>query len=155
MIDIRRMNAEIRMLQDRLGRDRIVWPRDYKWVYINGFRLPSGFKKDVTNAVVLIPDQYGNGAALRDAFLDPDLKAYNRSTGRYEAMPHYFKEYPYAKLDLGSKAEWARKRWQYICIHMEKGKAKGTGILTYLDSLYAFLTDPFRDWGDTFASYKR
>jgi len=155
MIDIRRMNAEIRMLQDRFGSERIVWPRDYRWVLVKGFRLPAGLSKEATNVVVLIPDQYGNGASLRDAFLDPDLKAYNRETRQFESMPHYFKQYPYAKLDLGSKEEWARKFWQYICIHKKNVEARGAGILTYLDSVYAFLTDPFKDWGDTFASYKR
>ena len=155
MIDIRRMNAEIRMLQDQFGSDRVVWPRNYRWVLVKGFRLPPGLTKAATNVVVLIPDQYGNGAPLRDAFLDPELKAYNRESRQFESMPHYFKQYPYAKLDLGSREEWARKLWQYICIHKENGKATGAGILTYLDSVYTFLTDPFRDWTGTFDSYNK
>ena len=153
-MDIHRMNAEIRMLQNHFGQDSLLWHPDYRWVMVKGFPLPEGLNRTATAIVVLIPEQYGYGAPLRDAFIDPKLTARNPEKGCYEKIPHYFKEYPYTRIELGSKAEWTKKGWQYICIHKKKVAGNGSGILSYLKSVYIFLSNPFHDWEEMFGGYE-
>ncbi len=154
MRDINRINAEIRMLEHYYGKDRVGWDRGYNWVMIRGWRLPQNLNKAETNILILIPPNYGNGENLRHAFIAPDIQARNNKTGNFEDIPHYFQEYPYAKLILGSKGEYREKNWRYICIH-QKCLGNRINIQQYLIHIYKFLSDPFRDWGQTFNSYSR
>ena len=150
MRDYHRLAQEIRILEQRFGPEKVFWDRAGRWVMVQDFPLPRTVNRPATNVIVVIPEQYGNGAPLRDAFVDPDLEAYNPRTRRFEPIPHLFARYPYnVGLVLGSTEEWYQKRWQYICLHLGDGS-----LLTYLNNLYKYLNEPFRDWGALFASYQ-
>ncbi|MBN2034239.1 MAG: hypothetical protein JW836_13265 [Deltaproteobacteria bacterium] len=152
MRDFTRIKREIQHLVSQFGAERVFWPRDLSWVMIKNWSLPDGMNRKASNVIVLIPDHYGNGATLRDAFIDPDLKALEPSTGQYLEIPHYYIKYPYASLSLGTGEEWQAKNWRYICLHEKSGDSN---LLSYLIHLYKFLSDPFRNWSQTFASYRR
>jgi len=150
MRDYQRLTQEIRILERRFGRNKVFWDSLDRWVMVEDFPLPPGLNRRRTNVIVVIPENYGNGDFLRDLFVDPDLQAYNRSTGRYECIPHYHVLYPYeAKaLSLGLPEDWQKKGWQYLCLHLYGGS-----LQTYLNTLYKFLNEPFRDWQALFDSY--
>jgi hypothetical protein len=150
--DNTRINREIRQLITEFGSERVFWPRDLSWAMVKNWPLPSGMNRAASNVIVLIPEHYGNGATLRDAFIDPDLKATDPATGQYKEIPHYFAQYPYATLSLGTREDWKSKNWRYICLHEKRGDST---LLTYLVHLYKFLSEPFRDWSRTFGSYGR
>ncbi len=149
MRDYHRLEKEIRMLEERFGPEKVFYDSAGRWVMVQDFPLPPGLTQPTTNVIIVIPEYYGNGEPLRDAFIDPDLRAYNPRSGRYEAIPHYFARYPYdIQLVLGTREEWQRQRWQYICLHLRQGT-----LMAYLINLYKFLNEPFRDWRALFGSY--
>jgi hypothetical protein len=152
MRDFARIKAEIQDLLSQFGDERVFWSKDISWVLVKNWPLPSGMNRKTSNIIVLIPEHYGNGATLRDAFIDPELKAMEPTTGQYAEIPHYFIKYPYATLSIGTKEEWQAKNWRYICLHETRGDS---GLLNYLIHLYKFLSEPFRDWDQTFQSYRR
>jgi hypothetical protein len=153
MKDIRRLNAETKLLIQHFGANRVDWDRDYQWVLIRDWSLPPGMNQQSTHVIILIPENYGNGEPLRDCFIDPDLQAINPATKRYEQVPHYFVKFPYARLQVGTKDEWHRKGWRYLCLHQKVASSQRINIMNYLSHLYKFLSEPFRDWEETFASY--
>lgn len=153
MRDHARLNAEIGLLKQHFGEDRVYWDSQGRWVMIKEWPLPDGLSKKKSHVIVLIPEKYGNGDPLRDAFIDPDIKAYKPQEKQYEKIPHYFAKYPYAKLILGSKDKWQQKGWQYICLHQKNGARNRASIMNYLTDLYKFLAEPFRDWEEIFSSY--
>jgi|TARA_Y100000031_G_scaffold22696_1_gene23816 hypothetical protein len=155
MKDRGRLNAEIQILIRHFSEARVYWESQGNWVMIKKWLLPSGLTKKKSHVMVLIPGNYGNGDPLRDSFIDPDIKAYNGDKGQYENIPHYFARYPYTKLKLimGTKEDWQKKGWQYICLHDTRDTQNRTSILNYLTHLYKFLAEPFRDWRKTFSSY--
>jgi hypothetical protein len=154
MRDINRINAEIHTLETHFGADRIWWDSGYNWVMIQNWELPPRLNKTHTHMVVLIPPNYGNGEPLRDAFIHSEIRALNPKTAKFETIPHYFQEYPYASLNFGSKEEFRQKDWRYICIHQFTSERR-INIRQYLNCLYVFLSDPFRNWIQTFNSYRR
>ena len=153
MRDIRRLSAELKLLIQQFGSHRVEWERDCKWVMIRDWELPPGLNQYISHVVILIPENYGNGEPLRDCFIDPNLRATNPKTGNHEEIPHYFVKYPYAQLQLGTKDEWHRKGWRYLCLHQKVTSNQRINIFNYLSHLYKFLAEPFRDWGGIFASY--
>jgi len=154
MRDHARLNAEIGLLKQHFGEDRVYWDSQGQWVMIKELPLPERLSQRASDVIVLIPENYGNGSPLRDAFIDPDIRAYNTKKKQYEEIPHYFSKYPYAKLTLGNKEEWQQKGWQYICLHQKNGSGNHISIMNYLTDLYKFLAEPFRDWEKTFSSYR-
>lgn len=87
MIDIRRMNAEIRILQERFGLEGVFWDPEYRWVLVNHFPLPKGFSQTTTQIGTIIPDSYGYGARPGYVFMPGDLKAWNSSNGQLQEVP--------------------------------------------------------------------
>jgi len=148
--DTARINREIMELNREFGNDRVFWPRSLQWAFVKDWPLPRGLTKAATNVIIIIPENYGNGGVLRDSFIDPDLKALNPATDDYQEIPHYYKIYPYQQLSLGTKEEWAEKRWRYICLHEQN---MHFSIMRYLIHLYKFLAEPFKDWKGLFNSY--
>jgi hypothetical protein len=147
MRDYHRLYQEIEVLDQRFGKDKVFWDSQGTWVMVHDFPLPRGANQSTTHVIIIIPENYGNGQPIRDAFVDPGLLVRNPKTGRMENIPHYFALYPYnIPLLLGDKEEWQRQKWQYICLH-------GGSLMIYLNNLYKFFTEPFLDWKALFASY--
>lgn len=155
MRDMRRFRAEIELPVQRFGEARVYWDQQGRWVLIKDWLLPPGLNRETSHVVILISEHYGYGAPLGDCFIDPELKALNPATGRYEEIPHYFIRYPYVEMKVGSPEKWFKARWRYLCLHQQAGADMAINILNYLHQLYKFLAEPFRDWGSTFASYHR
>jgi hypothetical protein len=147
MRDYHRLSDEIHILMQRFGTDKVFWHSDGTWVMVHDFPMPRGVNQSTSHVIILIPENYGNGQPIRDAFVDPGLLVRNPKSGRMENIPHYFAKYPYSiPLSLGDQEEWQRQKWQYICLH-------GGLIMPYLDNLYSFMNEPFLDWKALFASY--
>lgn len=153
MRDEARLRWELKDLEQEFGRDRVFWHRSYEWLCIKSWPLPRNLNRASTEIIVLLPPNYGHGDKIRDAFIDPEIRALNPRTGRYEELPHYYKEYPYAKLSFADKHAWREKGWQYICIHALCNGPRAN-IRNYLNHVYKFLAEPFRDWQAMFASYQ-
>lgn len=155
MRDNKRINAEIKLACRVYQNKNVLWAPDGVWIKISGFPLPPNLDKKETEIIVIFPDNYGYGAPLRDCFVNPDLKAWNRITNQWEDIPHYFQEYPYTTIPIGSKQEFARKKWRYLCIHEYNWHPKRSNVITFLKCVTLFLNDPFKDWQDVFQSYEQ
>ncbi|OPX19509.1 MAG: hypothetical protein BZ151_08870 [Desulfobacca sp. 4484_104] len=154
MRDYHRLYEEIQVLEKKFGAQRVFWDEQGNWVMVRDLPLPPGLNKQSTNVIVIIPEHYGNGAPLRDAFIDPDLRVRAPKTGKFVEIPHYFQEFPYEQPPIETKEDWACKKWRYICLHQPTDRWPQGSILNYLSNVYKFLAEPFRDWQATFSSYK-
>ncbi len=154
MPDYNRLNIEIRLLVREFGNERVYWHREGEWIMVKDWPLPPNINKRSTNIVVLIPPSFGNGEAIRDAFIDSSIKVFHKTEKKYVPIPHFHRQFPYARLQLGTREEWKNKQWQYICIHDRNSGSHGS-IMNYLIHVYKFLDDPFRNWEGTFSSYRK
>lgn len=92
--------------------------------------------------LIIIPESYGHGEPLKDSFVDPDLKIWHE--GQWKDIPHYFPQ-------MGSLAqrfqEQYGKNWRYMCLHQKQWNPKQDSILSYLNQVYTYLSNPFL-WED-------
>jgi len=139
MRNIKRLNAEIKALCLYYGEENVSWAPNYDWVRVTGFPLPSCINKERNNVLIIIPEGYGYGEPLKDLFVDPDLKIWRN--GRLKEIPHYFPK-------MGELAqrfqEQYGKNWRYMCLHQKGWDPKRDSILSYLNQVYTYLSDPFR-----------
>lgn len=141
MRDIRRLNAEMKLAQAVYGPEAVEWASDFSWVMIYDLKLPSTVNRSHSNVLVLVPEGYGYGPPYRDAFLSPGLLI--KRGRRWVKLPHYFDQFPYRSLPKGRIQELKKKNWAYICLHQARWDAS-SNILTFLEQIYTFLSDPFR-----------
>jgi hypothetical protein len=141
MRDFHRLYKEIRFLEQRFGANKVFWPSDGTWVMVHDFPMPRGVNQATSHLIILIPKNYGNGQPIMDAFVDPGLLFHNPKSERMEPISHDLGNNPHnIPLLLGDKEERQRQQWQYICLYSKTGS-----ILTFLNGLYIFLNEPFRD----------
>jgi len=144
MRNIERLRAEIRLLEEEYGPEKIVWASDYSWILIKDWKLPPGYNTTHINVLVIVPDKYGYGPFYQDFFVPSELRI--KRNGNWATLPHYFGEYPYKnRLDSALVSELERNGWSYVCLHPERPIASDN-IVTYLTQVYTFLSDPFRAW---------
>jgi hypothetical protein len=142
MRDIRRLNAEMKLAQAVYGPDAVQWAGDFSWVMVYDLPLPGNLNQPESNVLVLVPESYGYGPPYRDAFLSPGLKV--KDGGRWRELPHYYEQrYPYRSLSKKLVRELKEKNWSYICLHQSRWDPS-SNIVTFLDQIYTFLSDPFR-----------
>jgi len=154
MRDNKRINAEIKLACQVYGVNHVLWAPDGSWIKISAFPLPPNLNMKITEIIIIFPEQYGYGAPLRDCFVNPDLKAWNPKTNQLVELPHYYQQYPYTKPPIGSKEEFVRKQWRYLCIHEKNWHPQKSNIVTFLQYVNFFLSDPLRDWKSLFESYE-
>lgn len=139
MRNIARINAEIQVLRRTFGEEAVIWSPLYDWVCILGVPLPSNLNKPRTNLLIIIPENYGHGEPLKDAFVDPDLMI--RRNGQWVPIPHYFPE------AMGFIAKQFHKQygknWRYLCLHQETWNPERDSLLGYVNQIYTYLSDPW------------
>lgn len=146
MKDLRRVQYEIGLLEKCYGPDMVYWDQNYKWVYVDNYILPAHkFNVKECKILVLVPDHYGNGANYRDFFMPQGIRTLK--DGSWTALPHYFEQYPYKTLNDSFVGELQGQGWCYQCLHAS-GWKPNHNILLYLDQVYTFLCEPFRNWED-------
>lgn len=133
--NVRRINAELGLLQRRQGAERVFWPGDLSWILVRGRDLPPGLNRGATDMLVIVPDGYGYGVPYRELYVDPELRLLRG--GRLLEIPHYFDGNGYAPT-----VDVRRKGWRYLCLHMD-GWLRGDNVLTFLKQVEVFLSDPF------------
>jgi len=139
--NVQRVNQELRFLIREYGDDNILWPPSLEWVLVRGYKLPKGYNFAITDMAIMIPDNYGNGAPLRDCFVDPNLR-YSKK-GEWVRIGHYF-DAPDGHAP-SSYQDWKKKNWSYLCLHMEEWKPQHT-VFTYMNLAFTYLSNPFYPW---------
>ena len=148
--NIPRINQELTFLVQSYGDNSVRWAANLEWVVLYGYKLPKGYNRSATDIAVMIPDNYGNGAPLRDCFVDPDLRYL--LNGNWVEIGHYF-DAPDAYAPPAYKA-WRDKNWSYLCLHMEEWKPQHT-FFTYLSLVFTYLSNPFYAWEGNEAQAQR
>jgi hypothetical protein len=144
MRDTNRIKAEIKLLEEEYGAERIAWASDYSWIKIEKWKLPPKYNATQINVLVLVPDKYGYGLAYRDFFVPEGLQI--RNNGSWTKIPHNFDRFPYQNLlESNLVNELQRNGWSYQCLHPEHWSSSDN-IITYLSQVYTFLSDPFAPW---------
>jgi len=144
--DSHRINAEIKLLEQEYGAERIVWPPDYSWIMLKNWKLPPEYNATQVNIIVPVPDHYGNSnVPYHDFFVPNTLRL--RHNGDWVRIPdHYFDRFPYSQgIQSEMVSELERQDWAYVCVHPEHWTSVDT-IITFLSQVYTFLSDPFRNW---------
>jgi len=135
-VNTQRVNEELRLLES-VAPGKVDWTEDLNYVRIRDYRLPSGYKPETTNVLIVVPDNYGFGVPLRESYIDPNIRL--QRGGRWTEIPHYFdKEKTFAKTKRARL-----KGWRFMCVEFDRWKS-GDSFLTYLDGLRLFLSDPYR-----------
>jgi hypothetical protein len=137
--NIKRLNAELKLLVDRYGNNRVYWPRAQDWVMIHDFELPKGWKPEATDIVVLLPNNYGHGEPLRDCFVNPGLRFHHK--GKWVEINHYFDK----ANGYSTDKRFSAKDWRYLCLHMQEWKPE-SWIQSYLDIITTYLSNPYHPW---------
>lgn len=137
--DVARINRELEGLMQYYGRDGVLWPESLSWVIILNFKMPARWSKPDTKLAVVIPDNYGYGAPLKDCFVDPALRYQHEGT--WEKIDHYFDTTSGPTFHPGFQS----KDWRYLCVHLEPWKP-GHGFAAYLKAVFAFLSNPKHPW---------
>jgi hypothetical protein len=155
MRDLTKLGQEIRKLEHIYGRDNVFWHKDYEWIGIYQWSLPPNLNRQNTIIVVVLPPHYGNGAPIIDSFIEPGLQAKDNN-GNYNNIAHYFKEYKHNEADLtfGNSRLWSEKGYWWLCLQDLPGRIHTESICSYLNHVYIFFNEPFRDWIRTFNAYK-
>jgi len=144
MRDTDRIKAEIKLLEEEYGAERIAWASDYSWIKIEKWKLPPKYNAAQINVLVLVPDKYGYGLAYRDFFVPDGLRI--KHNGSWTKIPHNFDRFPYQNLlESNLVNELQRNGWSYQCLHPEHWDSSDN-IITYLSQVYTFLSDPFAPW---------
>lgn len=157
MRDLRKLRQEIEILEQKYGQKNIGWHKDFEWIGIDGWRLPANINQRHTRIIVVLPQHYGNGAPIVDSFIQPNLMALDRY-GNYADIGHYFKTYRHneAGLTFGNTGFWSQKGYWWLCLQDLPGDQRYTeSIRQYLNHVFVFLSEPFRDWNGTFRSYRQ
>lgn len=138
--DIQRVQAEIGLLCEHFGAEKVFWPADFSYVQIHDYGLPPNWSQDLSDIALLLPPTYGFETPIKHAFLEPGLRRWN---GRaYRTIEHYFDGVfmPYGH------ERWRDKGWGYLCLHLNRWRPQDT-IFSYLKNLYTFLDNPEYPWG--------
>lgn len=143
MREIRRIQAEIKLLEMEYGSENVLWARNYSWLNILKYRLPPQYNREITPIIVPVPEHYGNGSPYMDFFVGSGLRLLH--SGGWVVVPHYYEKFPYSRLDDKFVLELKENGWSYLCVHPEKWTQEDN-IFTFLNQVYVFLCDPFRDW---------
>lgn len=134
-----RLNAELKVLAEAFGEEAVAWAPNYDWVRIEGVPLPANLSKPRTNLLIIIPENYGHGEPLKDAFVDPDLRI--SRNGEWMDIPHYFPDM------MGPIARRFEKQygknWRYLCLHQAAWDPQRDSLLGYVQQIYVYLSDPF------------
>ena len=141
MIDADRIRAEIKLLEQLYGRNRVVWAPDHSWIMITDWKLPPNYNASKVNIIILVPDQYGYGTCYSDSFVPAGLRL--RRNGGWVVPPHYFEEYSFLRSEFVKELQ--RNRWSYLSVHPANWSSSNN-ITTYLTQVYTFLSNPFDDW---------
>ena len=137
--NVARINRELHYLLSEYGEARVYWPPAHQWVMIQDFPLPRGWSPSKTDIVILIPDNYGNGAPLRDCFVDADLRF--RHNGKWQKIGHYFDTPGGYTVD----SEFRDIGWRYLCLHMQDWRPEYT-FFSYLKVIRVYLSNPYHSW---------
>jgi hypothetical protein len=148
MRDIQRIKAEIKLLELSYGAENVIWAADYSWTMVKNWKLPPKYNLERADILILVPQKYGYGESYRDFFISQGLRI--RQNGDWTTFPHYFDKFPYSTLPYSTmsdelKSELQRNKWAYACVH-PKYWTTLDNIVTFLNQVYTFLCDPFRDW---------
>lgn len=158
MRDVMKIKKDINILIQRHGEKNVFWDREYKWIGMMNWGLPGKMNKKECRLVVLLPENYGNGAPVIDSFLEPGLEVYNPSVKIFQGLDqskHYFSEYKHNPNDLtfGTAKEWCANGWWWLCLQDRQHTASMSSVLNYLTHVYKFLNEPFKDWSKYFKAY--
>ena len=152
--NINRLVKDLKMTIEAYDKNKIFWASDYSWIEIKDFKLPHNFKKQYTNILILIPDNYGYGGTFNDIFIDTGLEVLDKEGRKYETLDsrlHFFGEYPYNRMSKEMRQELVRKKWGYLCIH---DKNPESTILNYLFKVRLYLENIHKDWDSISKYYK-
>lgn len=143
MRDLKRLNAELHLLERKYGVNGLEWANDCSWIHIFNFQLPRKYNKSHSEVLVFVPENYGHAMGYRDAFLSPGLKLQTASGLKpLDSKQHYFDKYPYANA-LANEAEVLKKKgWAYLCLHQSNQRATTINVMVFLEQLYTFLSNP-------------
>ena len=143
-INLQRLQNEIQFFAQLCGPDSVYFSDDGSQLFFPRFRLPDGrFNFSHTPIVVVVPDGYGHGVALRDVFVDARLRtrsgrspshlfgggfmAYVLAGGRDGASLARATHYPGAVPELA-----------YLCIH----PSQDVSVWEYMQQVFTYLSDP-------------
>lgn len=155
--DIRLLTIGLKFAEKKYGSGNIAWPKDFSWIYIDGFKLPENFRAGVsiTDLLILVPENYGYGGCFRDIFMDPELELLDREGTGYRKLGtdlHGFREFPYPTMTAEQKKVFRERSWAYLCLH--DGNPDGT-LTSYLDNVSMYLAYPYKDWKSISTVYKK
>jgi hypothetical protein len=139
MRNISRVEMEIKIACATFGSDRVQWARDYSWIRILRWETPPTINRPRTNILVIVPENYGYGEPFKDCFVDEGLEVWEEGRRRWVRIPHYFPA-------PAGVNEYYEEGWRYLCVHQMIWNPSRDNIITYLNQVYTFLSDPFRDW---------
>lgn len=158
MRDVRKIDRDIRYLVGKYGEKSVFWSKNYEWIGITNWILPPNMNKATCRIVVLLPENYGNGAPVVDSFIEPGLNIYNEKIKRLQGLElskHYFSEYKHnpAKLSFGTVQQWINHNWWWLCLQDKENSLCMYSVINYLSHVFKFLNEPFKDWNRYFKSY--
>ena len=139
MRNIGRLNAEIKFLMAYYGQQQIWWPDNYSWIRIEKFKMPCNINSVSSEVLVIVPENYGYGEPYKDCFIKAGLRVWHPTQYHWVEIPHYFDK-------ENAVNKYYDKNWRYMCIHQDGWNPETDNIMTYLNQVYTFLCNPFRDW---------
>jgi len=139
MRNIGRLNAEIKFLMAYYGQQQIWWPDNYSWIRIEKFKMPCNINSVSSEVLVIVPENYGYGEPYKDCFIKAGLRVWHPTQYHWVEIPHYFDK-------ENAVNKYYDKNWRYMCIHQDGWNPAKDNIMTYLNQVYTFLCNPFRDW---------
>lgn len=139
--DHRRINAEIALLQRAYGADTVEWTPDQQWVKLHNYALPAGYNEPGTEMLIHVPETYGLGVPIRECYVNPGLRFYDRERRSWVKIPHYF--------DTGDaytpREAVKQQGWGYFCLHCIEWGPRAN-FLTFLNATYTVLSNPLHPW---------
>lgn len=139
MRNIGRINAEIKLLMDNYEHQQIRWAADYSWIRIIKFKMPGNINFKTSEVLIIVPENYGYGEPFKDCFIKYGLRVWHPAQHQWVEIPHYFDK-------ENGVNKYYNKDWRYMCIHQEGWIPEKDNIIKYLNQVYTFLCNPFRDW---------
>lgn len=139
MRNIGRLNAEVTLLMSKYEQRTIHWASNYSWILIKKFKMPGNVNAVTSEVLVIVPENYGYGEPYKDCFITAGLRVWHPTQYHWVEIPHYFDK-------ENAINKYYDKDWRYMCIHQNGWNPAKDHIITYLNQVYTFLCNPFRDW---------